>query len=96
MLWRSGGSNLIVYDLFEQESEEVVPEFWKYQGEVTTPISAIASSDANRILGIGMDKNKSSVVHYYERNDQQVTLMSELERKAVDALGKLEFNQLCL
>lgn len=89
MLWRSGGSCLIIYDLLEQNTDEVIPEFWKHHGEITKPISAIASADAYRILGIGIDKDKASVLHYYERNDQKIEIMSEIERRAVDPTGRL-------
>jgi hypothetical protein len=87
MLWRSGYGNLIIYDVYEHSSDEIITNFWIHQNEVTKPISAIATADANRVLGIGVAKSKSSIVHYYERNDQQTIVMSEIDRRAIDPLG---------
>lgn len=92
MLWRAGGSSMIIYDMQEQRSDEVVETFWNHQGELTKPISAIATSDAYRILGLSMDKNNSTVIHYYERNDQKIDLMSEIERRALDPVGNKHRN----
>lgn len=88
MLWRSGDANMIIYDVYENKSDEVIPKFWIYQEEIIKPISAIASADANKILGIGISKSKSAIIHYYERNDQKITLMSEVDRRAIDPLSR--------
>lgn len=87
MLWRSGDANLIIYDVYEHSTDEIITNFWLYQDEVIKPISAIASADANRILGIGISKGKSGIIHYYERNDQKSAIMSEVDRRAIDPLG---------
>lgn len=89
MMWRSGDSNLIIFDVFNNKSDEIIHNFWKHQDELTKPISTISTADAYKILGISqsMDK-KSFLVHYYERNDQTITLLSEFDRKAIDPLGR--------
>lgn len=80
---------MIIYDVYEHSTDEVIPNFWMFHEEITKPISAIATANAYRILGISISAaNKSSVVHYYERNDQKSVVMSELDRRAIDPLSK--------
>lgn len=88
MLWRSGGTALKIYDIVKNRVDETIPFFWKYQGEITKPIAAISSSDAYRILGIGLTAStKTSVLHYYERNDQKIEILSEIERRVLEPLA---------
>ena len=54
MLWRSGGPNLIIYDILNKKVDEVIENFWMHEAVITKPIAAIASSDANRIAGISL------------------------------------------
>lgn len=89
MLWRSGGANLIIYDVYENSTDEIITNFWLYQQEVVKPISAIASADANRILGISISNGKSGIIHYYERNDQKSVIVSEVDRRVIDPLSTI-------
>lgn len=90
MLWRSGKANLIIYDVYQHSTDEIITNFWVHQEEIIKPISAIASADANRILGIGISNSKSAIVHYYERNNQKSIVMSEVDRRAIDPLGTIK------
>lgn len=86
MLWRSGGDALKIYDVTKNKVDETIVNFWRYQSEKTRPIGAIASADAYRILGISMLDSKQTVLHYYERNDQNITLISEQDRRVLEPL----------
>lgn len=86
MLWRSGDSNLKIYDVVKNKTDETIKEFWKYQNETTKPIAAIASADAYRVLGVSISETKATILHYYERQDQNITIMSEVDRKVLEPL----------
>lgn len=86
MLWRSGGSDLKIYDVAKNKVDETIKNFWTYQNETTKPIAAIASADAYKILGVSTSQSKGSILHYYERQDQNITIMSELDRRVLEPL----------
>ena len=87
MLWRSGDKELKIYDLKTNKTSETIQNFWSYQNTKTNPITAVASGDAYRILGVSLGDTKENVLHYYERNDQKVTMMSEYAKVALEPLG---------
>lgn len=80
MLWRAGGAKLIIFDLLEQDSDEIVENFWMKDEQVNKPIAAIASADAYRIIGISLDDQSATTIHYYERRDQEVKLTTAPEK----------------
>lgn len=96
MLWRSGGANLIVYDIMNKKVDEVIENFWIHESVITKPIAAIASSDANRIAGISLLSKDQSLIHFYQREGQKADLFCQLEKRVLDPTGRLLFKQLCL
>lgn len=89
MLWRAGDGQMNIFDVQKNKVDEVIHSFWNHQNEKTKPIGAISSADAYRILGISRDSLENSILHYYERNDQKVEIITEIARKALEPLGTI-------
>lgn len=82
---------MIIFDLFEQDSDEIVENFWLKDDQVTKPIAAIATSDAYRIIGVSLDDKNATTIHYYERKDQDIKLKTAPEKLIFGQNGKFAF-----
>ncbi len=88
LLWRSGGSNLIIYDVANRCYDEIIPNFWMHENIVSKPIAAAASSDANRIIGLSLLSKDQTLIHYYERDGTQHNVYSQLEKKMLEPTSR--------
>jgi len=67
-LLRAGGRNLYVIDNSLLRVDELIPDFWLFNGRPTNPICAAGSPDAESLLGISMTEDRDFVLHYYNKN----------------------------
>lgn len=83
LLWRAGGTSLIVVDLETMKSDELIYDFWKAEEE-TKPISAVSTSDANKIVGVSIQGKDAITIHYYEKDGQIIDFFHESAKKILD------------
>lgn len=83
MLWRCGLGDLKIYDVFKDKTDETVKNFWMHKGEVGKPVAAVSTADAYKIFGVSLLKDSTAAVHYYERNDQDVSVVSAICNQSI-------------
>jgi hypothetical protein len=83
MLWRCGLGDLKIYDVFKDKTDETVKNFWMHKGEVGKPVAAVSTADAYKIFGVSLLKDQTTAVHYYERNDQDVSVVSAICNQSI-------------
>lgn len=66
-LLRCGYRNLYIFDLNEMRVDEVLKDFWLFNGKVTNPICAAGNRDAEIILGITVTDQKQNIFCYYNK-----------------------------
>jgi hypothetical protein len=95
MLYRSGGPKLDIFDLSKGVVDESIPTFWITNNLPATPIAAVATPDANKILGLSMltqsangQEIRNNLFHYYERIGEKTEVLVLPEKKVLDQTSK--------
>lgn len=84
MLWRSGEADLKVFDVNKGVVSETVANFWKSRDIIAKPVAAVATGDANRILGISVLSKDETFISYYERTGPKFDLVGSTEKQLVE------------
>ena len=59
---------MYIIDTEEFVVDEVLEDFWlDEEGNLTNPICAAGSRDAEIVLGVSITESKSTCLHYYNR-----------------------------
>lgn len=84
MLWRSGEADLKIVDLQKSLVSETVANFWKSKDLVGKPIGAVATGDANRVLGISIMQKDETYISYYERTGPNFELIGSTDKQLIE------------
>jgi hypothetical protein len=84
MLWRSGEADLKIYDVLKGLVSETIANFWKSRDVVTKPIGAVATGDANRIIGISILSKDETFISYYERTGPNFELIGSTDKQLIE------------